>query len=224
MNEKTKELWESLHKNSSFRPKYPSEVVVRYVFRNFKRNGEEKILDLGCGAGRHVYFMAKENIKVYGVDISSSGIDYTKNVLENNGLEGDLKVGSMDNIPYCDETFDGLINYGVLCYCDIKGASKTASEIYRVMKKGGKVLIVVRTTEDYRYGDGLEIEKNTFIINENDKNKCAFNENGMKMHFFDKDEILNIFSDFSSIKIDKWDETIDNESYKDSNFIIQLVK
>lgn len=224
MNEKTKELWESLHKNSRFRPKYPSEVVVRYVFRNFKRNGEEKILDLGCGAGRHVYFMAKENIKVYGVDISSSGIDYTKNVLENNGLEGDLKVGSMDNIPYCDETFDGLINYGVLYYCDIKGASKTASEIYRVMKKGGKVLIVVRTTEDYRYGDGLEIEKNTFIINENDKNKCAFNENGMKMHFFDKDEILNIFSDFSSIKIDKWDETIDNESYKDSNFIIQLVK
>lgn len=38
----SKELWTNLHKESRYRPKYPSETVVQYVFRNFERCGSEK--------------------------------------------------------------------------------------------------------------------------------------------------------------------------------------
>lgn len=224
MKNSTRDLWEELHKDNRFRPRYPSEIVVQYVFRNFKRDGKNKVLDLGCGAGRHVYFMAKEKIDAYGVDISSEGVEYTKKILKQDNLKENILIGTAYDIPYESEMFDGLISYGVLYYCTIAEIELSVKEIYRVLKKGGKALIVVRSIEDYRYGDGKEIEKNTFLINEEDSTKCSFNENGMIMHFFNKDEILNLFNEFKIVDIDKIDETSENGKYKDSNFIIKLLK
>lgn len=112
MDNSTKNLWENLHKENRFRPKYPSEAVVQFVFRNFNRDGKTKVLDLGCGAGRHVYFMANENIDTYGTDISKDGIEYTKTILKENELNADLKVASADNIPYKDNYFKGLYVMG----------------------------------------------------------------------------------------------------------------
>ena len=65
MSEINREQWIDLHKNKRYRPKYPSETVVQFVFRNFERDGKTKVLDLGCGAGRHVFFMGNENIIPY---------------------------------------------------------------------------------------------------------------------------------------------------------------
>lgn len=220
----TKELWEKLHAQSRFRPKYPSEIVVQYVFRNFKRDGKTKVLDLGCGAGRHSYFMAKENLDVYGVDISAEGIAYTEKMFKQDNLKGQFKVGTIAHIPYDNDYFDGIISCGVLYYCMFNEIEKSAGEIYRVLKKGGKALLVIRTINDYRYGEGKEIEKNTFLIEEKDKEKCAFNENGMKMHFFTKEEVLKLFYKFSDIKIDTVEQTSENGKYKDSNFLVKLVK
>lgn len=224
MNKSTQNLWENLHKQNRFRPKYPSEMVVQFVFRNFNRDGKTKVLDLGCGAGRHVYFMANENIDTYGTDISKDGVKYTKTILNQHELNADLKVNSVDNIQYEDNYFDGLICYGVLYYCNIKEISASAKEIFRVLKPNAKALIVVRNINDYRYGKGKEIERNTFLIEEENKNKCAFNESGMKMHFFDKSEIEELFKDFSEIEIDEIIETHESGKYKDSNFIINLTK
>lgn len=56
MSETNRQQWINLHKNKRYRPKYPSEIVVQFVFRNFSSDGKTKVLDLGCGAGRHVFF------------------------------------------------------------------------------------------------------------------------------------------------------------------------
>lgn len=224
MRNNTKELWESLHKQSRFRPKYPSETVVQYVFRNFKRDGQTKVLDLGCGAGRHLYFMANENLAAYGVDISRDGVEYTNELLKANNLKGEAVVGAVYDIPYENEMFDGLVSYGVLYYCDKKEIEQACDEIYRVLKNGGKALIVVRTTNDSRYGQGNEIEKNTFIINEEDDTKSAFYESGMKMHFFTEEEVRELFKNFATMTIDKIEETSEEGKYMESNFVIQLTK
>ena len=224
MNKTTQNLWENLHKQNRFRPKYPSEMVVQFVFRNFNRDGKTKVLDLGCGAGRHVYFMANENIDTYGTDISKDGIEYTKTILKQHGLDADLKVASVDNIPYKDNYFDGIICSGVLCYCDSNELKEAAKEIFRVLKPNGKVIINTRNTKDYRYGKGKKIEKNTFIIEEDDKSKCAFNETDMKMHFVELEEVKELFNNFSGVTVDESIKTHENGLYCDSDFIIILTK
>lgn len=224
MNKEMQGKWEKLHSNAKFRPKYPSEYVVQFIFRNFKRNGEEKILDLGCGAGRHIYFMASENIDSYGCDISREGIEYTREILEMNNFKATLDVASIDKLPYKDNFFDGLISCGVLYYCKITEIKKAVSEIYRVLKPGAKALILVRNIKDYRFNNGLEIEKNTFMINENDPNKCAFNETGMIMHFFEKNEIELLFSKFKTVAIDEIIHTHSSGKFMDSNYEIIIEK
>ncbi|SHI40974.1 Methyltransferase domain-containing protein [Clostridium cavendishii DSM 21758] len=219
-----KSLWENLHKQSRFRPKYPCEKVVQFVFKNFKRDGSAKVLDLGCGTGRHVYFMASENIDAYGTDISKDGIEYTTQMLGNHGLKADLKVSTVDKIPYENEYFDGLICYGVLYYCSKEEIEVAVKEIKRVLKPTGKAFIIVRSVKDYRFGKGEEFEKNTFLIKETDENKAAFNENGMKMHFFTYEEVQQLFKDFSEINIDEIIETHENGKYADCNYVINLVK
>jgi len=221
-----REAWTHLHTDSRYRPKYPSDNVVRFVFRNFERNGTKKVLDLGCGAGRHVFFMGREGIIPYGVDFSSEGIDYTKKMLDEYGM-GDyvdnMKTASLTSIPFESEMFDGIICNGVLYYLSSEDIQTAIKEMHRVLKKDGKLYLVVRSTEDYRCNsesfDKTE-EKNTFIINEKHADRSAFSENGMLMHFFERDEIEELLQDFKNVVIDKVTESHGNDTYCDCNFII----
>lgn len=224
MNQNTIDKWNALHQEPRFKPKYPSELVVQYVFRNFKRERTTKVLDLGCGAGRHAFFMANEGFSVYGLDGSKSGIEHTELLFEQHKLQGEFKVGDFAELPYKNDFFDGIICYGVLYYSNYESIKKCCDEMYRILKVGGKALIVVRSVNDYRYNKGKEVEKNTFMICEEDEGKCASNETGMIMHFFEKDEIKELFKAFKIIEIDKIIETHGNETFQDYNYIVQLEK
>ncbi|MCI5602040.1 MAG: class I SAM-dependent methyltransferase [Clostridiales bacterium] len=228
---KSEELWKKLHEESRYRPKYPSENVVQYVFRNFERNGKTKVLDLGCGAGRHIVFMANENIVPYGVDFSSEGVNYTKERLHEIGKDDymdNIQVGDLTNIPFEDDMFDGIICYGALYYLTYKDSMIAVSEMKRVLKKNiGKIFLLVRTTEDYRCNKDNVLEtdeENTYIINQSSNEKCAYSENGMVMHFFTRAEVEELFKDFQNLQIDKIVETHDNGKYCDSNYIITATK
>lgn len=229
MQDVNKVQWSRLHQNKRYRPKYPSETVVQFVFRNFNRDGKTKVLDLGCGAGRHVFFMGKEGIIPYGIDYSKEGITYTREVLSEYGMDRyakNMQVGSLTKLPYEDEFFDGIVCYGVLYYLDIAGIHMAVNEMYRVLKPGGKIQLVVRSTEDYRFNNIKVVngEENTIIISEQDEKKCANSENGMLMHFFEEEELKILFSNFNKVTIDYIKETHDNQMFSDCNYVLTAEK
>lgn len=132
-----------------------------------------------------------------------------------------MSVGTLTQLPYEDSFFDGIICYGVLYYLPYEDIVKAVQEIKRVLKPGGKLLLVVRTLEDYRYNKSMETkEVHTIVINEGSEEKCAHSENGMLMHFFDEAELKQLFSDFRELKIDYIKETHDNQNFCDSNYIV----
>lgn len=49
--------WEEIHNNMEW-GKYPSENVIRFIARNYynEDRGRIKILDFGCGGGKHMVF------------------------------------------------------------------------------------------------------------------------------------------------------------------------
>lgn len=55
------------------------------IFKLLKEKKERKVLDLGCGTGRHIVYFAKRGFDVYGIDISPQAIKLTKSWLKKGG-------------------------------------------------------------------------------------------------------------------------------------------
>lgn len=218
-----KQKWEDLHSKERFQPKYPSEHVVRFIFSQFPREinkrDQLKILDLGCGAGANAVFLAGEDFQTYATDISETGLKVVEKRLKDNGLKAVLKIADMENQPFPDNFFDGVISFGVFYYNNRDGYQRAVSEMYRILKKGSKALVFSRTTDDYRFGKGKEIEKNTFILNIEDTN-----EKDMLGHFLDRQEIDIVFKEFNEIIIEKTETTFSNLKKKNSDWIIKVKK
>lgn len=223
LNTTMKKSWEGLHSKPRFQPKYPSDHVVRFVFANFPRDPKERkkirILDLGCGAGCHTVFLAKEGFDTYATDISEQGLKVTKQRLKDNNLKAVFKSASMGNQPFKDNFFDGVISYGVFYYNNGLGYQKAVSELYRILKKGGLAFIFTRTTNDYRFKKGKEIEKNTFVLDIEDTN-----EKGMVQHFLGGEDVKKIFNKFEEVIIEKTETTFSNLKKKNSDWIIMVKK
>ncbi|KAA6225436.1 class I SAM-dependent methyltransferase [Campylobacter sp. LR291e] len=216
------EVWHNNHAQKRHQIKYPHHTVIPFVFKNYKK--KDRILDLGCGAGRHVKFLAENGFKAYGMDYSKNGVKFTKKLLKKHSLKAKIKLSSVDNIPFKDDFFDGLICIGVLDYNNEEIIQKAANEIYRVLKKGAKALIISRNIQDYRYEKAEKLSKNYTIIRESNPSLSAYAENGMNAHFFDEEEARLIFKNFEKIEINVLRTSYQNNTFCDESFIIILQK
>ena len=216
----SKNLWVQTHNKSRFRPKYPCESVVRFINSSFSKDrSKKKILDIGCGAGRHVKLLSENKFKTYGVEFSKSGIHYTKKLLRQNNLKAEINYSDMSELPFKDNYFDGVISFGVFYYSDSKGMKKGINEMHRVMKNGGAGFINIRSTNDYRYGKGKKIEQNTFVMNIKETN-----EYNLTIHFLTKKNILTYFKKFKKIKIEINEFSYNNMKMLHSDWLITVIK
>lgn len=123
------------------------------------------ILDVGCGTGilLEQADALNRNIKLYGIDISDGMIEKAKIKFGNRAA---LRVGSANKLPYKDNTFD----YVVCCTSlhHHPNTKKSLSEMYRVVKKRGTVLVLdvfvdgLLRTLSYRLDNMIFKEGKTF--------------------------------------------------------------
>ena len=99
------------------------------------------ICDAGCGPCGHIgkYLFDKEH-KVVGIDISQRCIDIATSY--NSSM--DFKVMDIMNTDFENETFDGIISFYSIIYRPKKHINKIFSEFNRILKRNGKLLLVVK--------------------------------------------------------------------------------
>jgi SAM-dependent methyltransferase len=115
------------------------------IARVFKKEGIKRVLDLGCGSGRHLVFLAKNGFDVYGIDIAKSGIKLAKNWLKEEKLKAHLKIGDIyKKLPYKDNFFDAIVSTQTLHHNRIEKIRKAIKEIERILKPGGLIFITMR--------------------------------------------------------------------------------
>jgi len=187
------EGWEKIYTK---RGEIYSDVIsqVKKYAGVFKKRKYKKILDLGCGTGRHSIFLARQGFNVYALDVSKTGVEITKKKAESFNLDIKFKVRDMKDLPYSNNYFDAVICIFVLGHGLLNDNKKAVEEIYRVLKPNGMVVTEFMSIKDKTYGKGKEIEKNTFLGSmEDDKH--------MLHHYFTKEEIKELFSKFTKLKI-----------------------
>lgn len=144
------ELWEDLYKQD-WGSKYPTETLIQFIARKFYRAEREnvKLLDIGCGKGANIIFMAAEGFDVYGIDGSKEAISKAQANLEEKKLNATLQSGNIINLPYNDDFFDGVTENEVVYYNNKENSKKILGEVKRVLKKGGYFYSRTFSTENY---------------------------------------------------------------------------
>lgn len=101
----------------------------------------KRILDLGCGSGRHIVYLAKESFEVYGIDISPIGIELAKRWMEDEKLKASLITGDIYNkLPYADTFFDAVISVQVIHHNTARNIRRLVAEIWRLLQPKGLFL------------------------------------------------------------------------------------
>ncbi|MBN1872064.1 MAG: class I SAM-dependent methyltransferase [Candidatus Omnitrophica bacterium] len=94
------------------------------------------ILEIGCASGRFVKQLAKRGAHVTGIDISERLIERARR----NVSSARFFVGSATNLPFTDGEFDYV--YSIETFEHIPDTGKGISEACRVLKEGGKIVII----------------------------------------------------------------------------------
>lgn len=99
-----------------------------------------KILEVGIGSGATLKYYGK-NSDVTGIDFSIGMLNIAKEKAKALDLKN-IKLLEMDieNMSFANETFDSVFSSCV--FCTVPNPKKGISEIYRVLKKGGKVVFI----------------------------------------------------------------------------------
>ncbi len=183
--------WDDVYRAKFNTMWYPHEDIVRFCTRYIQKRltydsydvkrRVERVLDLGCGNGRHVVMFARQGFQVSGIDISERAIEWAAGWCRREGLSCDLRVGDIAQLPYADASFDVVVTHGVLDHVRIEQAQQAVSEVHRALKPGGLFYCDLRSTEDFECGTGEEVEPHTYLL------KDGF-EAGLVQHFFSLDE------------------------------------
>jgi SAM-dependent methyltransferase len=161
-----------------------------------RKNDASKILDFGCGTGRHVIYFAKKGFEVYGFDASETAIERAREVLKSENLFADLRVWDMTKpLPYESRFFDAVLAVRVMHHTYMDNIKRIVKEIDRVLKKGGYLFLQVPAFEEtlkWRQ-EGLkseEPEPRTYVYSEGE-------EKGIPHHHFTKEELLRLFENYN---------------------------
>lgn len=199
---------------------YPNETLTRYIYAH--RREFKSVLDFGCGDGRHLEMMARAGIEhIIGVDYNRSVLDVAQQRCQKYNIKCDLYQNNQNqklNELISDE-IDCVVCFGItLC-----NAHYVTSDMFKqfasVLKNGGKVFANWRAQDDSLYGNGKEIEKDTFII-ERDSHK------GMLYYIPNLDDIKAIYKDaeLEIISIDSEKFTTGNGAIINSWLVIEAKK
>lgn len=110
------------------------ELMLKYI-------GSEPILDAGCGAGWLITSLARKGFETIGLDLSRNSLRISKRFFSEANAEDRIVLSSIHQIPFPDNYFGTVVLFDVLEH--VKEIFMALSEVKRVTKKGGHILITL---------------------------------------------------------------------------------
>lgn len=175
--------------NISFTPFFLEAVQL------FKKKEYKKVLDIGCGYGKHSIHLAENDFYVSSIDISVQSLEWLKGYIDKKSINNiTLFKADINNLPFEDDYFYVVVCLSVLHHQCLKQIQNSISEIHRVLKQKGCLLFDFMSIEDDSFGSGEEIETNTFIGSRE-------GEENIPHHYTDIEEFNRLFEKFTEIKV-----------------------
>jgi SAM-dependent methyltransferase len=125
--------------------------VLTVDFDRLEVRAGQRVLDLGCGGGRHTYEAMRRGATVVALDYSAEVVADVRNFVNAMIAAGELppalKGGAVNAdalaLPFPDATFDRIIASEVLEH--IWADELAISELVRILRPGGRLAVTVPT-------------------------------------------------------------------------------
>jgi ubiquinone/menaquinone biosynthesis C-methylase UbiE len=98
-----------------------------------------RVLDVGTGDGTYACAAAERGARVVAVDPSVDMLDAASRRARERALAIELREGSVQRLPFEDESFDVVVAVTVLCF--VENPRLAVHEIVRVLAPGGRLVL-----------------------------------------------------------------------------------
>lgn len=130
-----------------------NEVVYDFTLENMNIKENEAILEIGFGNGKffNKLFAKAGNIKISGIDFSKEMVSMAIKNNQSSVRAGklNLQLGSSDNLPFPNDSFDKVFCINVIYFWD--QPEKHLSEVNRVLKPNGEFFAAIRSKETFSH-------------------------------------------------------------------------
>lgn len=125
------------------------QTVVRNVVDAARPRPGERILEVGCGSGAVIRWLANHTTganPLTGVDVNEYLLREARTLTQQAGLTDRIhfETGDAESLPFAPESFELTLSFTVMEEVD---ADRMLAEMLRVTSPGGRVGVVVRATD-----------------------------------------------------------------------------
>ncbi|HEX6108280.1 MAG TPA: class I SAM-dependent methyltransferase [Ktedonobacteraceae bacterium] len=153
-----------------------------------------RLLDLGCGTGRHMLYFGARGFDMYGIDSAATGLTSTQHRLEEAGLTAHLVQRDIfAALPFADAFFDAIISVQVIHHARLDQIAVLVDEMARILKAGGLLFVTVPHLQN-QGTHFQQIEPGTYI-------PLDGIEVGLPHHYFTPEELRDLLKAFSILDI-----------------------
>lgn len=222
-------IWDEEHKN----PKVLKQMDVAEAssgvvsFWDFLKNNKKyfyKGIEMGCGKGRNVIWLAQQGVKnMQGFDFSPNAINEAKHrALVVNCKNAIFTIQDATKRWNYDSNF---FDFGIDCFASTDIESKKSrefaiQEMYRVIKPGGYLLAYLLSTDDQFHKEMIKKSPTE------ERNAFLHPSTGKFEKTFDEEEILYLYKNFKIIKKERIEKITNffGKNYKCKHFWVILQK
>jgi len=199
--------WQKLWQNPEIVKRWadcpPLPEVVEMADR-LDEEGRKRVLDIGCGVGRHTIYLASRGFEVTATDNAPAAIAACKEKVGEAGVQATVIELDMRQMSFPDGHFDGVVSSHVIHHARMEVIGSVIDSITRKLSPKGYFVWAMPTPDHFQCGLGEEVEPGTWV---NDERR----EGPIPHHFCTEEDVHRLLRAYEIISLRKEEHRDDGQ-------------